>query len=894
MSRLGVGIYRRVALESFQLLTTAASRFALPSEVDWSDAVPASAPGTVAGALAARGALELGAPPPLDACDHWYRTTLPEPPGPGAQVLGFEGLATIVEVWLDNAPLLRSDNMFVGHELEVSGRVRGGSELVLCFRALAPVLAQRRPRPRWRTRLVESQQLRWVRTSLLGRTPGFCPRVPVVGPYRPVWLEARPRLTVRAARVWTELCERSDTSLAGASARFDEADSERGLVHVELSLSALGGEAPPARAELFVEGAAGTGRMSLSGDRTGSDVRFAGTLALDAVAAWWPHTHGAQPRSRARIVLAEERPRARERNDAEARPGAREGNDEDGVELSLGQLAFRRLAVDRDSDGRGFGLCLNGVPVFARGACWTTDDLLALSSASLRHTLTLVRDAGMNMLRIAGTNAYECDAFYELCDELGILVFQEFMFANMDYPAEDPGFLASVEREARELLGRIGARPCLALLGGGSEVAQQIAMLGLPRELSASPLFDQLLPRLTSELAPGVPYVPTSPVGGELPFQVDEGLSHYYGVGAYLRPLEDARRARVRFASECLAFANVPSSETIESFLGDLEVPFHHPRWKERVPRDRGAGWDFEDVRDHYVRLLFGSEPRELRYADPERYLALSRAAVGEGMTAAFHEWRRTGSSCRGALVFWLKDFWAGAGWGVLDARSQPKSAYYYLKRCLAPLSLACTDEGLNGLAFHASHDAEVPVDAELELAMYQAGEVRVAEARRALRLAPRSTTEIRAEALLGRFVDATYAYRFGPPGHDLTVAWLRVGERVVARAFHLPLGHQRSVERELGLKARAQRREGNPGLLVTTDRFAQCVTVDVRGYLPVDDFFHLEPAAERWIELRPIGSDAPIRGSVGALNARSRAAITAEASADASERKVALGGGHS
>ncbi len=98
-----------------------------------------------------------------------------------------------------------------------------------------------------------------------------------------------------------------------------------------------------------------------------------------------------------------------------------------------------------------------------------------------------------------------------------------------------------------------------------------------------------------------MPYVTSSATGGELPFHVNVGTSHYYGVGAYLRPLDDARRAHVRFAAECLGFANVPRRESIERFLRDLEIPTHHPRWKERVPRDRGVGWDFDDVCEHYV-----------------------------------------------------------------------------------------------------------------------------------------------------------------------------------------------------------------------------------------------------------------------------------------------------
>ena len=140
-----------------------------------------------------------------------------------------------------------------------------------------------------------------------------------------------------------------------------------------------------------------------------------------------------------------------------------------------------------------------------------------------------------------------------------------------------------------------------------------------------SHLFRELLPEWSRSLAPNVPYLPSSPTGGTLPFHVDSGVAHYYGVGAYLRPPDDARRAHVRFAAECLAFANVPEQTTVDTLLPNGESQVHHPRGKARVPCDHGAGWDFDDVRDHYLETLYNVHPMRLRYAGMGRYLALSR-----------------------------------------------------------------------------------------------------------------------------------------------------------------------------------------------------------------------------------------------------------------------------
>src|SRR5438105_4168185 len=266
----------------------------------------------------------------------------------------------------------------------------------------------------------------------------------------------------------------------------------------------------------------------------------------------------------------------------------------------------------------------------------------------------------MNMVRVGGTMVYESDDFYDLCDEKGILVWQDFMFANMDFP-DDEAFVASASHEVRQVLGRLRGRPSLALLCGSSEGEQQAAMWGAPRDSWSPRLFHDVIPKLITEAYPGgneVPYWPSSAHGGAFPHQASAGSTSYYGVGAYLRPLTDARLSEVRFASECLAFANIPAARALP---GGPAVRVHHPAWKARTPRDLGAGWDFDDVRDHYLGQYYGVDPAALRAVDHERYLALGRVVTGEVMADVFSEWRRARSVCRGGLIWFLRDLWTGA-----------------------------------------------------------------------------------------------------------------------------------------------------------------------------------------------------------------------------------------
>jgi beta-mannosidase len=469
---------------------------------------------------------------------------------------------------------------------------------------------------------------------------------------------------------------------------------------------------------------------------------------------------------------------------------------------------------------------------------------------------------------------YESDDFYALCDELGILVWQDFMFANMDYPEDDAAFAASVAEEASQQLERLAGRPSLAVLCGNSEGEQQAAMWGAGRERWSPQLFHETLAELSRAHRPDVPYWPSSAHGGAFPHQADVGTTSYYGVGAYLRPLEDARRAEVKFATECLAFANVPEPRALP---GGPSVRAHHPAWKARTPRDLGAGWDFDDVRDHYVGRLFGVDPTLLRSTDHDRYLALGRVVTGEVMERVFGEWRRGRSTCGGGLVWFLRDLWPSAGWGLVDAGGAPKAALYACKRAFQPVGLHVSDEGGNGLGLHVANDRPSSIAGELEVALFRAGEIQVGRASRAVEIAARSTLELPAAALFDGFLDLSYAYRFGPPPHDLVAATLRASTgEVLARAFHFPVGLPAMREPDVGLTAELRGDGGRAAALtLRTRRFAQAIAVDVEGFEPDDAYFHLAPGEERTVGLRRVSGSAAPRGTVQALNAETTTKVT-------------------
>ncbi len=797
-------------LEGWEVLSTPAGAIRSPEELgahrDW---IAASVPGTVAAALHKAGRWSPVDPQPLAHEDHWFRTRFS---GWGAETLRFGGLATLATVWLNGEEILSSSNMFLAHDVDVN--LVGENELVICFRSLQRALEGNLSAGRWRPRMITPSGLRHFRTTVLGHMPGWCPPIPTIGPWRAV------ERIAKGDRVEADI----KAHLEGTIGVLDVTLAFDGQPEGEIVVTCAGQSVVLSRSEPGI---------------------CRGRLKIDDVELWWPHTHG-EPTLHAITATI----------------GTRE--------VLLGRTGFRSIEVDRGSDGKGFALRINGQPIFCRGAVWSCADLVEMPTdrGAFQPWLNLARDAGMNMIRVPGTTVYEADAFYDLCDELGLLVWQDFMFANFDYPAADAEFCTSVVEEARQFVRRTAAAPSLAVLCGGSEVYQQGAMLGFPERKFKSPVFEEWLPEVARKLRADVPYVQGSPSGGVLPFVVDEGVGHYFGVGGYKRPLSDARHAGVRFASECLAFANVPP---------EITAPSHEPplnditdaRWKARVPRDAGSSWDFEDVRDHYLEALFDVHAAQLRCEDRERYLELSRATQAMVMEHVLAEWMRNGSTARGGLVLMLQDLAAGAGWGLVSACGAPKSSWYALKRLFRPVRVSMTDEGVNGLAVHVANETAKAREVELVLTAWRDGRTAVLNATRKMVLQEREWRSVSAYEVIGSFFDISCAYRFNPPQHDATVATLLdagTGE-ILSEAFHFPCGHARGIP-EGRLSVSVERDDSGWVLVFKAERIARFVHVVDPGFLPEDDWFHVAPKVERRVRLvaRSTTVGRP-KGCIRALN---------------------------
>lgn len=734
----------------------------------------------------------------------------------------FAGLTFPATVFVDGVPAADVESMFLPVDLHLTA---GSHDIAIRFASLTQWLKKRRGRGRWRSNLVAEQKLRWARTTLLGRAPVYSGSPAPVGVWGSTEMVDHSAIDDLSVHCVGERVEVSGRSVDATGIGVGGVDVAVRIAHRGQNVSSI-----------VV--------------RSGPDGTFASALTVDSPDLWWPRGYGDQSLYDLHIDVR-------------------------GTSVDRRRIGFRTVDV---VSGREFGIAVNGIPVFSRGVVWMPADATDLrgSAVATREHLRLLADAGANMVRIPGGTAYEQPGFWDACAELGILVWQDAMQATFDPPAELYDVIAA---ELAGVLRVIGGNPALAVVSGGNETLQQPEMLGLDPESRVIDLVDHRLPVVAATA--GVPYVPASPSApprsGDSAIRPDTGVAHWFGVGGYLRPLDDVKTAGVGFAAESLAFSIPPTPEAVDRHFGSSAVAGHHPHWKAGVPRDKGASWDFEDVRDHYVREVFGVDPMQVRRVDPDRYLQLGRVAVIAAMVGCFGFWRRHDSGCRGALVLSAKDIVPGAGWGLIDVDGAGKAPLAALRRIWDPVSVIASDAGLSGLRIDIFNDSPNPLSARLILTAVDAGGRPVIDGSADIIVPERSSTTMHDSEITGSFRDLTHSYRFGPAVAQAvqvevvpTGAGQRVRDVVVIDPATAP------VRADLTARAGTDE-EGNWYLDVAADAAVRWVEIDAAGYRPADNYFHLAPGLAYRVALNGDGDTPPV-GRVSSVDAAAAAKITVTA----------------
>ncbi len=358
-------------------------------------------------------------------------------------------------------------------------------------------------------------------------------------------------------------------------------------------------------------------------------------------------------------------------------------------ESRRGHFGIRTIGLvqEPDSTGQSFYFTLNGKPVFAKGANYIPQDnfLPRVDSQRYRALIGNAAAAGMNMLRVWGGGVYENDLFYDLCDENGIMVWQDFMFACTMYPG-DSAFLDNVAHEAADNIIRLRNHPSLALWCGNNEVDEGWHNWGWQQALGYSgkdsaeiwhnylKLFQELLPEKILALDPGRPYHPSSPtIGWGHHESMLTGDSHYWGVWWGEEPFSVYLTKTGRFMSE-YGFQGMPPLESIRQFT---------------LPEDRHSGSAVMEAHQKHPRgseLIHTYMQRDFPVPDDfADFDYVSQLLQAEGMRTAIEAHRRAMPSCMGSLYWQLNDCWPVTSWSSVDYYGRWKALHYFAGKAFAP-----------------------------------------------------------------------------------------------------------------------------------------------------------------------------------------------------------------
>ena len=341
------------------------------------------------------------------------------------------------------------------------------------------------------------------------------------------------------------------------------------------------------------------------------------------------------------------------------------------------------LVNEKDSIGTAFYFKLNGKPVFMKGANYIPQDMFLprVTNQQYEKLLTDAAAANMNMLRVWGGGIYEQDIFYDICDEKGILVWQDFMFAGSMYPV-DSAFKDNVAQEVKENVIRLRNHPSIALWCGNNEIEVAWENWGWQKQYNYSSsdstkiwdgytqVFHELIPTLCKELDPSRNYTHSSPLSNwGTPENFNHGSMHYWGVWHGKEPFENFEKNVGRFMVE-YGFQSFPNMETIETFASDSSLSLESETMKNRQKSYIGNGLILDHIKQYY------DEPNSF-----EEFVSLSQQTQAKGMQMAIQAHMNNQPHCMGSLFWQLNDCWPGPSWSIIDYYGNKKVAYDVVKK---------------------------------------------------------------------------------------------------------------------------------------------------------------------------------------------------------------------
>jgi beta-mannosidase len=561
--------------------------------------------------------------------------------------LVFDGLDTASQVYLNGDLVLRAENMFRIWRVPAKGHLHRGKNLLrVVFPSPIKAAAEVAATDPWQAR-TQTADKTYIRKAAYEYGWDWGPKFVTSGIWRPVRLESWDKVRI-------------------ADFAIHQRDVSKEVAHVD--------------AEVQVEASsAGPAKVSVHYSDNGKPVTLSNQVTLHAgqnvidfpveirqPKLWYPAGYGAQ-------ALYE--------FTAQVGTGGKV-SEERKAKAGLRSIVLRRQL---DKWGRSFEFVVNGIPVFAKGADVIPFDSFPnrVTTADYRRILQSARDANMNMIRHWGGGYYETDEFYSICDELGIMVWQDFMFGN-DWQPGTYAFKQSVEAEAEDQVRRLRNHPSIVLWCGNNETEMAMGWRSsLPADVRYQMWQDYLaefsgiLPRVVARLEPEIPYWPSSPSADYEPIsdRFESGDTHDWSVWHGRVPFTDYEKHHWRFVSE-YGFQSFPELHTVESFT--------QPEDRTSIFTPVMLGHQKNSEGNSIIRDFIAKDyPQPKDFAS---FLYVSQVLQAEGIKIGTEHFRRSRPETMGAIFWQLNDCWPVASWSSIDYDGRWKALQYYARRFFAPI----------------------------------------------------------------------------------------------------------------------------------------------------------------------------------------------------------------
>lgn len=557
--------------------------------------------------------------------------------------LNFEGLDTYATVYLNDSPIGKADNMFRAWKFDVTKNIKTGKNTIRVI--FQPASSIGKAEAKKLNYTLPGDEKVFTRKAAYHYGWDWGPRFVTCGIWKPVSLEiesGNPIIDHHQFLV-QELKEKEAKAFLKSAVRIIR----------------------PSTLKISVFDKANNTLLGSSTHAVSKDSIVQTNISINNPKLWWCNGYGDPNLYTLKIVI--ENLIDKTKQDQEMRVG----------------LRTIALVQEPDSLGKSFYFKLNGKPIFSKGANYIPPDnfLPRIKKAKYQEIVERAKTANMNMLRVWGGGVYADDAFYEACDEAGILVWQDFMFACAMYPGDDH-FIDNVRQEATEQVIRLRNHASLALWCGNNEISEGWYNWGWQKQLGYSKsdsskiwndylnLFEKVLPEVVNQYDQPTAYWPSSPQHGWGRKQsLLEGDIHYWGVWWGMQPFSVYNEKIGRFMSE-YGFQGMPSQEVYATITNEKNINLQSPVVKHHQKHPTG----FETI-DHYLKQSYKA-PKE--FTD---YGYVSQLVQADGMKIAIEAHRRNQPYCMGSLYWQLNDCWPVTSWSSIDHLNIPKASHYAITR---------------------------------------------------------------------------------------------------------------------------------------------------------------------------------------------------------------------